>query len=227
MKRYSLKKHGLKALGIAPEEDAPKPTRAPFENKRSVDRLPPPPREPIEPIQNPTPPQPPPSTPPTRPIPEPPFHGKPPRPNSDPDPAPRPDPTPRKDKPVPPRPRTYWNPNAASFGEYDDIWRGLPDTWKAELSGYPMDGVRDLLHIWKMRTDGLRTTGKEPMLRVDNQIMTADQAARTLIDKMRGVAKQIDQQVRDYRYQAQKEAEYKDKMEQRAPFQQRIAPQNF
>lgn len=93
-----------------------------------------------------------------------------------------------------PRPiaRARWDPNAANFGDTQSIWQGLPDTWKAELSGFPQSAVSDYLYLLKVAQDNRRRTGKNGMVQVDGKPMDPIDGAQYVLSKMRQVAQQID-----------------------------------
>ena len=155
-------------------------------------------------------------------LPPPQGDGTPPPPTTDPTDT-RP---PGKDKPQEWRPpqRTYWNPSAASFGEYDSIWQSLPAEWKAELSGFPQDGVRDYLSLLKFAQDNQAKFGKNGLIRVDNQYMDPIDAARYVLGKMREVAQQMDTNTRQYKDQQAADAKQKEYDRNHTPLPGRMQP---
>lgn len=77
-------------------------------------------------------------------------------------------------------------------GALDDIFSKLPEAWRAELSTFPTEGVRDYLELLKAAQDGMRQWGKEPLIKIDGQIMTAGLAAQYVRDRMREVKGTLD-----------------------------------
>lgn len=132
-----------------------------------------------------------------------------------------------------PRPiaRSRWNPEAANFGELQKYWQQGIAMWgqgfAQEMGGYPQNAVADLLSVMKMNEDSMRTTGKPAMVKVNDQLMNADQAVMYLRDQMRDIASKVDANYIATKKAVEDKAKFDADQLNKIPLMPRISPITF